>query len=275
MKKYLSLTIALGLVSGLFAEIQDETLEVAESKIWTASAELSFWTAYPWRNVMSNTEGAAHWYGCIDVDLFGPLSVGALFWQNFDLTDNRRHKYKTSLTESDYNLHAGLKAWESEESEYSLSFEAGIEWYTYHNILRDHNIHPDTSEMYLRSTFDNPFVTVYGGTSWMYRDFGCYPAGFHYDVGLTKSVPITEWMSLGADWNVGFANKPYHKYLIGTNTSGLTGTTVKFFAKFTLSEWASLKATVAYTGIVNGDARSQMDEDRDNLWGSLALSFSY
>lgn len=242
---------------------------------YSGGVDLSFYTAYPWRHQMSNTEGASHWMAYGDLDVWGPFSVGGYMWQNFDLTSNRSRKFKNALTETDYGVHLGYAAWKSEEGDMSLSFEAGHEWYLYHNTRLSREAYPDTSEMYLRGTFSNPFITPYAGVAWMYRDFGDYSAGFYYDIGFVKEIELFELLTVGADWNIGFADKDYQYFLVGTDSQGIFGTTFKLYAKLPVTEWMSLKGTIAYTGFVNGDVRDQVDENRDNLWGSVNLTVSF
>lgn len=285
MNKILSIVSAAVCAASLSAfaqEAEEAELETSEEKIWTAGFDADFLTGYQWRNAISNNEGAFH--GCFwgDVDVFGPLSVGGYVWQNYDFTNNRRDSYRNALTETDYGIHMGLNAWASEEEEYSLDFELGHEWYTYHNRVHGtRKENPDTREIYLKATFENPAITPYGQISWMYDDLGDYDAGIHYEIGFTKEVPVTEEFSVGADWNVNFANRDYQAFLLGTTSSGLFGTTVKVFGKYAFTEWMSMTGTLAYTGLLNRDARDEIaddeewDYDRDFLWGGLSLNLEF
>lgn len=284
MNKILSVASAVVCAASLNAfaqEAEENELVESEEKIWTVGFDADFLTGYQWRNQVSNSEGAFH--GCFwgDVDVFGPVSVGAYVWQNYDMTNNRRDSYRNALTETDYGVHMGLKAWASEEEEYSLDFELGHEWYTYYHRAGSHAENPHTRELYLKGTFANPLVTPYGQLSWMYDDIGDYNAGFHYEIGFTKEIPVTEEFSVGADLNVNFANRDYQQFLLGTTSSGFFGTTFKLFGTYAITEWMSMTGTIAYTGLLNRDARDEIaddeewDYDRDFLWGGLSLNLEF
>lgn len=275
MNKNLLLGLGLGFCLFAFTAFAGEYASVGFNN--------EFYTGYQWRNQMSNTEGAYH--GCLwaEIPVFGDYYFGGYIWQNYDMTENRRYKYATALTETDFGVHVGGKVWdnESESLPMALSLELGHEWYLYHRRVRSHLIHPDTNEIYLNATFSNPIANIYGGVASQYHNYGVYQSGFHYMVGLNKevSVPRLEALKLGADWNLGFANKGYQAWLIGTNTSGFTGTTLKFYAKYFITDYLYLKPMIAYTGIINRDARSEMKSwanyDRDMLWGCLALNLVF
>lgn len=287
MKKlmsFVSAAVCAAAFNTFAQDVEDNELESSEEKAWSLGFDADFLTAYQWRNHVSNDEGAFH--GCLwgDIDVYGPFSVGGYVWQNYDFTSRRRDSYATAHTETDFGVHAGLTAWESdEESEgepMSLDFELGHEWYTYHRVRDMRAFDPTTREIYLKATFSNPLVTPYGQVSWMYDDFGCYQSGFHYEIGLTKEVEVTETVSVGADWNIGFADHDYHDFLIGTDTSGITGTTIALFSKLAVTDWMSLKGTIAYTGMLNRDARRELKQDggeypRDQLWGSLSVNLEF
>lgn len=268
------------LLSTLYALLPSTSLA---GERYSVGFNSEFYSGYQWRNQISNSQAAFH--GCLwgDLTVWESLYIGGYLWQNYDLTDNRRWKFRNALTETDYGIHFGGKAWDNESETFpvSLSLEAGHEWYVYNARTRSHYIHPCTDELYLHATLANPIATVYGQVSWMYRDFGCCKSGVHYEVGLNKevSLPQFESVKVGADLNVGFANKDYHYYLLGSDSSGITGTTIKLYSKYALNDWATIKATIAYTGIVNGDARQEMQSwhnyEHELLWGCLALNLAF
>lgn len=268
------------------AEVETEELELREDKAWSLGVDLDWFTAYIWHNAVQNSRMVLQ--PCIwgEYQLTDMFSVGGYYWQNWDLTGHRRDIFGTGLTEQDYNIHAGLQAWASEEEDYKLDFELGHEWFTYPNVRRSVG-YPKTNELYLKATFENPFVTAYAQTSWMYADFGDYQDGFHYEVGFTKEAEVTDEITVGADWNVSMANHAYQDFLYGMHSSGLSGTTLKLYGTYAITETASFGATIAYTGVLNGDARDQMDEmgsdydlnghkyPRDLLWGGISFKIEF
>lgn len=284
----LAVASACAVSQTVFAQEAEEEIAAEEEKSYSFGADVDLFSAYVWRNAVQNNQMVVQ--PCVwgEWSFFEPFAIGASIWQNYDLTGHRRDMHKTGLTENDYNVYLSATAWATEEEEYKLDLEFGHDWYTYMNRRSGtKGSNPNTRELYLKATFENPFVTVYGQTSWMYEDFGDYKAGFHYEIGLNKEIEVTDEVTVGADWNVSFANRDYQDYLYGTKSSGFAGTTVKLYSSYAITEWVSLQATIAYTGVLNDDARDEMDElgsdydlnghkyPRDLLWGGVSLKFEF
>lgn len=270
------------------AQEAEEEIAAEEEKSYSFGADVDLFSAYVWRNAVQNNQMVIQPSVWGEWSFLDPFAIGACIWQNYDLTGHRRDVYKTGLTETDYNIYLNATAWASEEEEYKLDLELGHDWYTYQNRHSGTKTDfPNTRELYLKATFENPFLTVYGQASWMYEDFGGYNAGFHYEVGFNKEVEVTDDVTVGADWNVSFANRDYQEFLYGTHSSGFAGTTLKLYSAYAITEWVSLQATIAYTGVLNDDARDEMDElgsdydlngqkyPRDLLWGGVSLKFEF
>lgn len=271
------------------AEIENSEVEEASESSYSFGADVEFFSADVWRNAVCNDRMVIE--PCVwgEWSFLSPFSLGGSIWQNYDLTSRRRAGYyKHALTETDYNVHLGVELG-GEDVELpeavQVNLEFGHDWFTYQGVRRaDKAGNPDTHELYLKASIDNPIVTVYGQTSWMYHDFGEYQSGFHYELGLNKEVEVTETLTLGADWNVGMADRDYQEYLYGLAHAGLTGTTIKLYSILALTDWVSLQATIAYTGLLNADIRSEINEDlepedtkysRDLLWGGVSLKFEF
>ena len=277
--------------------------EEEESPMFEAGFDLDYFSAYVWRNAIQNDRQVIQ--PCVWADFTGldPFWFGFSIWQNYDLTSRRRDVLKNALTETDYNLHVGATVWsndaEDESDEMSLDLEFGHEWFVNENVRKtdaDARLsYADTRELYLKATFNNPFVGVYGQTSWMYDDFGYAESGFHYELGLTKEVELVEdVLTLGADWNVSFGDRNYLSYLfgdvhvreagedgeaVGHRPYGFGGTTVKAYLNWAITDWMTLGGTIAYTGVLNGPVRDQLDEDggyhRDYVWGGVSLKCAF
>lgn len=266
-----------------------ELSEAEEEKSWSVGVDMDYFSAYVWRSAVQNDRQV--FQPCVwgEWNFFGPLSIGGSVWQNWDLTNQRRSSFsKTFVNETDYNVFLGLNAWKSEEEEYSLDFQLGHDWYTYHGV-NDRAGYPNTRELYVKATFENPIVTVYGQASWMYEDNGDYKRGMYYEVGFNKEVELesVEGLSLGVDWNVGMGDKNYNDFLFGEDKLGFGGTTVKTYASYALLDWVSVKGTLAYTGVINGSMRNSIGDQgdeydfhggnypRDLLWGGVSLNFEF
>ena len=277
-----------------------EELREEDDKLFEAGFDADLNTAYIWRNVVQTDKPV--FQPCVWADFTGldPFWFGFSYWQGWDLSSDRSDIYRRRFNESDYNLHVGATAWETEDGDMSLEFELGHEWYTYH-FDRDRSS-PSTREFYLNGKFKNPLVNVYGQVSWMYDDIGECESGFFYELGFNKECDLAtfidveeETFMLGLDWNTSFGDRNYLYCLLdevdcvyddeGELVSydrpfGFAGTTVKAYLTWNIKEWMSLTGTIAYTGLLNQDARREFNvggsgDDKDVLWGGLRLSFSY
>jgi len=254
-----------------------EALEEEEDKILEAGFDFDFLSAYVWRNAIQNDEMVMQPCVWADLTFLDPFYAGFSVWQNYDLTDRRHHELRKGLTETDYNVHVGATAWENEDETMSLGLEIGHEWYDNH-FVRDGfgGDYPDTREIYVKATFDNEIVNVYGQVSWMYEDFGDNKRGVHYEIGFNKEVEIYEAVTLGADWNVNFGTGNYLNYLYtdtrsddGTysdSSAGFGGTTVKVYLTWQVTECFSLGGVIAYTGVLNGAYREALGDQGDDWW---------
>jgi len=264
-------------------EKQDaEALEEEEVAVFEAGFDFDFLSAYVWRNAIQNDEMVMQPCVWADLTCFEPFWLGFSIWQNYDLTDRRHRVLEKGLTETDYNVHAGMTIWESEDGETSLGLEIGHEWYV-NQFVRDavRMSYPDTRELYAKLTFDNPFVNVYGQASWMYAEFGDYKRGGHCEIGFNKEYEIIESVTVGADWNVNFGTANYLHYLWGGTCSGFDavgepqyedrsggfgGTTVKAYLTWQVTDCLSFGGVIAYTGVLNGAYREALGDQGDYWW---------
>ena len=267
-----------------------ENLQEEEDKIFEAGIDFDFLSAYVWRNAIQTDEMVMEPCVWADLTYFEPFWLGFSIWQNYDLTDRRHGSLERGLTETDYNVHVGATAWSSDDEEQSLDLEIGHEWFD-QNFVRDdaRRVYPDTREIYVKATYNNPFVNVYGQVSWMYDDFGDYKQGVHYELGFNKELDLAELidalpeetLTLGADWNVSFGTGNYLNYLYGGTRSGYDedgemqydgssagfgGTTVKLYLTWQVCENFSLGGVIAYTGVLNGAYRESLGDQGDDWW---------
>ena len=264
-----------------------ENLEEEEDKLYEAGVDFDFFSAYIWRNAIQTDEMVMQ--PCVWADFTGldPFWFGFSIWQNYDLTDRRHRDLRKGLTETDYNVHVGATVWSSDDEAQELGIELGHEWYD-QNFVRSGSgdAYPDTREIYVKLTYDNPFVNVYGQASWMYEDFGEYKQGVHYEIGFNKEIDLAEvidglpedTLTLGADWNVSFGTGNYLNYLYGGtypvdandeyvgSSAGFGGTTVKLYLTWQVCENFSLGGVIAYTGVLNGAYREAIGDQGDSWW---------
>jgi len=293
-----------GVSTNAVVQVDDrgEPAEVEEERkqIFQVGFDFDFFSAYVWRNAISTDEMVMQ--PCVwgDLTYFEPFWLGFSIWQNYDLTDRRCNQFKYGLNETDYNVHLGATAWESEDEAYTVSAEIGHDWYTYHGV-RDGVVYPNLRELYAKVDFKNPFVGIYGKTAWMYEDFDGIGPAMHYEFGFNKEMALSdifmsenEFLSrwtVGADWNLNFGDYRYLAFLYGDDSHcGIGGTTVKFYLTWQITDWMSLGGVVAYTGVLNSGIRDVIGDQgddyefcgnpgesypRDLCWGGLQLKISY
>ena len=281
---------AVSLSGAAVAEEKEEVLQEKEDKLYEAGVDFDFFSAYVWRNAIQTDEMVMQ--PCVWADFTGldPFWFGFFVWQNYELTDRRHNSFRKGLTETDYNVHIGATVWKSDDEEQDLGLELGHEWFDSNFVRRGSgDEYADTREIYVKATYNNPIVNVYGQASWLYEDFGAYKQGVHYEIGFNKELDLAtvidglpeEALTLGADWNVSFGTGHYLNYLYGGTRSGYDedgemqydgssagfgGTTVKLYLTWKVCENFSLGGVIAYTGVLNGAYRESLGDQGDDWW---------
>ena len=262
--------------------------------IFEAGFDFEFFSSYVWRNAVQTDEPVLQPGVWADLTYFEPFWLGFYVWQNYDLTSRRHECLKGGLTETDYGVHLGVTAWESEDEAMSLDVEIGHEWFVNQQVKSAYREdYKNTAELYAKVTFNNEIVNVYGQASWMYDDFGAYKQGMHYELGFNKEFDVLapfelpeETLMLGLDWNLNFGDSRYLYFLYGGTSSGayyhededdtyddyasnpdsgIGGTTIKAYLTWNITEWMSLVGTIAYTGVLNGSARDALAEQGPDM----------
>ena len=284
-----------------------EALEEEDDKILEAGFDFDFFSAYVWRNAIQTDEMVMQPCVWADLTYFEPFWLGFSIWQNYDLTSRRHECLKGGLTETDYNVHLGATAWESDDETMSLDVEIGHDWFVNQQVKSAcREDYKNTAELYAKVTFNNEIANVYGQASWMYDDFGSYKQGMHYELGLNREFDVLapfelpeDTLLLGLDWNLNFGDSRYLYFLYGgvdyredefgeetwsNPKAGIGGTTLKAYLTWKITDWMSLLGTVAYTGVLNGSARQALADGpcwqgdcyrRDLLWGGVSLKFAF
>lgn len=287
------------------AEPENELAADEHEPPWAFEAgfDNDFATAYVWRNSVINDRPV--WQPCAWADVSHDatgLSAGFFVWQNWDLTNRRQAEIPRAMNETDYNLHLGYTAWQSEDEEWSLSFEAGHEWYTYRARKDFRDDYPSSREIYVKAEFENPYVGVYGQYSHAYHPFDAN----HFELGLKKEVSLGDlagveesWLNdltLGADWNLNFGSGMYLTeglYGVGRDydpteeefgdnlKDGIGGTTIRFDLSYEVCKHFTVGAFVAYTAVLNGDVRDGMSAadygraSRNLVWGGFKAGLEF
>lgn len=285
------------------AESEEVETEEEESAVFEAGVDVDFFSAYVWRNSVQNDRMVIQPCVWADYTQLDPFRFGFSVWQNYDLTSRRYDALSHGLTETDFNVHVGATAWANDDESMKLELEFGHEWYDNHFVKTEAKGDlADTRELYFKATFSNPVVGVYGQASWMYDDFGCFEQGMHYELGLNREFGLVEdKLTLGVDWNLNFGDSHYLYYLYAGLSNpytyeedgevfeeddydrgpsgGIGATTLKVYLSWAITDWLSLKGTVAYTGLLNGELRQAHgdydDENRDLVWGGLSLNVAF
>lgn len=263
---------------------EGEQAELTErsDKPWSVGLDVPFYTAYVWRNALSSDRPIAQPILWGRLEFLEILSLGGYVAQNYDLTNRRRHSgYRGEWNEHDYGLYLGVTAWQSDDEAEKLKFEFGNEWYTYNiygewdNGARRRKSCPTTYELYVKSSFENPFVTPYVQCSWEVMSIN----GFSVNGGLQKTQALSDLfesedellsrLSWFFDWNVNGGSGKYLSFLYSPRYStyrgddgeeyydtsmhghGIGGTTFKVGLSYAPCDNFSIGLVGAYTAILN------------------------
>ena len=268
-----------------------------------AGIDVDLFTAYVWRNSVQSDRPVVQPCVWADWTVVDPFYVGFFVWQNWDLTNRRRHGgYRGEWNETDYNVHAGTALWTSDDEETKLNLEVGHEWLTY-NIhgtyagedgYRKRKDFPSTCEIYVKLELENAYVTPYAQLSHEYRDVD----GTHYELGLKKETALSDLfdsendllsqLTLAGDVNVNFGSRRYLTYLYDGDSSegdslsnGIGGITAKLGLTWAPCDHFSIGGLVAFTSVLNDTARDEVREfddwcnATDLVWGGIQAKISF
>ncbi len=287
------------------AENENELAADEHEPPWAFEAgfDNDFATAYVWRNAVVSDHPV--WQPCAWANATHNdtgLSAGFYVWQNWDLSNHRQEEYPRAMNETDYNIHLGYTAWESDDENWALTFEAGHEWYTYRARKEYRDDNPSSREIYVKAELENPFVGVYGQYSHAYHPVDAN----HFELGLKKEVVVGEtfglensWLNrftFAGDWNVNFGSGKYlseYLYYVGRDydaaeddfgdylKDGVGGMTLKFNLSYEVCEHFAVGAFIAYTAVLNDTVRDGQSAvgygtaARNLVWGGLQAGLSF
>jgi len=255
-----------------------EALKEEEPAWFEAEVTLDLVSAYVWRNAVFNDELVFEPCVSFDFTRFEPFWIGGYVWQNWNMTGVQDCDRPRAMNETDFNVHLGATVWATEDEDYSLEMEIGNDFFTYRQVQDS----PNSYELYVKATLNNPFANVYGQYSQAYEPVsGCY-----FELGLNREDKVGELFNsesdilnrftVGLDWNLSFGSGKYFtNYLYGpipgaydpeteeydekNMSGGVGGTTIKGMCFYQVCEHFSLGATVGFTALLSGDARDAMD----------------
>jgi len=317
-RKTMTTLAALSLAAAAFAGAEngavapDAGADEHEPPWFEAGFDNDFLSAYVWRNTLQTDRPV--WQPCIwgDFTRLERVWLGFSIWQNWDFTGRRtKDGLQRAMNETDFNIHLGGTAWQSDDEEYSLDIEIGNEWYTYQTKCGCSSDWPASTEFYLKTTFNNPFVNWYGQYSQAYNPV----TAAHFETGLNREDNVGELFgsendllnrfTIGADWNINFAQGKYMTaYLYGVGRpqppeydedgeeieseedpddikNGVGGTTLKANIGFEVCEHFTIGLVAAYTTVLNGDVRDGLSADRapvasrELFWGGFQAKLSF
>lgn len=279
-------------------------LEEKDDNPLEAGFDVDFLTAYVWRNAVQNDRPVAQPCVWADLTVADPLYLGFYVWQNYDLTNRRRHAgYRGEWNETDYNVHAGAAIWTSDDEKTKLNLEVGHEWYTYNmhgtwgeedGGYRKRKDFPSTCEIYVKLELENDVLTPYAQLSQEYRVVD----GTHYELGLKKEIALSDLLdsesdllsqlTLSGDVNVNFGSRRYMTYLYDgdpetgdTVGNGIGGITAKTGLTWAPCDNFSVGGVLAFTSILGRTARDEFKDfdpacdDRELVWGGIQAKISF
>ena len=302
VKSTIAVCAALSLAPVLrAAEPPGEELEAEEESFFSCGFDNDLLSAYIDKNAVVSDELV--WQPCIwaDFNVFDWFTIGGYVWQNWDLTaDPSKSGRPRAMNETDLNVHIARSLWSSEDGEYDLSLEIGNEFFLY----RQQEELPNGYEAYVRLTFDNPFVGVYGKYVQAYEPVSAP----YFELGFTKEATLAEIFSsenefldrwtVGAEWSLSFASGKYFtEYLYGVlpgeydpeedeyeergMSNGIGGTTLKGTVAYQVCDHFSLGLVIAYTAALSGEACDALDYGECGnmykrlVWGGLQAKLDF
>ena len=276
-----------------------EALKEEDSGWFSAGFDVDFVSAYVFRNAVFCDEMVLQPCVWVDLTLFDFLTVGGNVWQNWNLTDRwSRDGIPQEMNETDYNLHIGANAWESDDGDYSLYFELGHDFFTYRYDYDNEN------EITLRAEFNNPFVGVYGKYCQAYIPV----SACHFEVGLKQDWNVGELaesendclnrLTVGFDWNVNFASGRFFsnyvwsqvpgaydpetgEYELENVADGIGGTTIKINLAYAVCDHFTVGLFGAFTSVLSASARDAVSyvgyggSYKDLVWGGLQAKLDF
>lgn len=247
-------------------------------------ATMDFYSAYVWRGIILNDRpvwqpGASASYDAGDYGTFS-----ASVWANFNADNRIGHTAAAGLDELDYTLGYTKDVG-------PVTLEAGHIWYTFPRwnggCDGDSQYGRSTEEFYLGAAYNNDIVTPYVRS---YADYNIVK-GFYNQIGLRKSVSLTDQLTLNGDASVGLADKNYLDQYGDEIDPGFWDANLSVGLTYAVTDNISVGAKLAWMSLVNDDARDEINDlpgatiDKagtdgnfgkpDTLWGGINLAVSF
>ncbi len=260
MKRILILAAALvAVVTSVRAEEKAEAAK--EESPFSVSATLDLYSAYVWRGAVVNDRPV--WQPAVTAAYslgdYGTLSGNV--WGNFDMTDRRGHTKFGGINEIDYTASYAVDVG-------PVSLSAGHIWYTFPSISGS-SYGTSTREVFITAQYNNDIVNPFVKAYYDYE----FAEGAYYNVGLNKSVSITDQLSVGAELSLGIADDDYMDAYFGAD-GGLCDFNASLFASYAITDNISIGPRLAWMSLVDDEARDNVD-DQEILWGGVNLAASF
>lgn len=247
------------------------------------AATLDLYSAYVWRGTVINDEpvwqpGATISYKAADYGTFA-----ANVWSSFDTTKREGHTVAGGLGEIDYTL-----SYSKDVGPVSLS--AGHIWYTFPKLggktIVDENSGKtyenyghSTREVFVNAQYNNDIVNPFVKVNYDYA----LAEGFYGNVGLNKTVGLTDRLSVGSEVSLGMGDSSYSALYFRENDKALLDFNAAVFASYALTDHVSVGARLAWMQLVDQDVKHNVEDannglyyqDSNLLWGGINLAVSF
>jgi len=281
------------------AELEEEN----DDPPFTCGFDNDLFSAYVFRNAVFGDELV--WQPCVwaEFNVADWFSLGGSVWQNWDLTANPKKMGRPrAMNETDFNIHVARSLWTSEDEAYVLNLELGHDFFTY----RQQEDVPNDYELYLKLSFANPFVDVYGQFAECYNPV----VSPFFELGLNKEMTLAEMFSseddflgrwtVAANWSLSLASgKYFSNYYYGflpegeydpesgeyederRLSNGIGGTTIRGTVSYQVCEHFTLGLVIAYTSSLSGEIDDALDYNgygsmyKRLVWGGLQAKLEF
>lgn len=185
-------------------------------------------------------------------------------WANMNSSSNSVNSGKLIEVDHTFNYTYAVK---------SMSMNSGFVYYMFPNTTS-----PDTAEVYTSACLGGMFSPAVAVNYDFDKAKGAY---FSFSGGYNCNMPwmkkVANTLTLSA--KVSYATSGYNKYwFYNTNKSAFTDYLLTASIPFTVGKGISVVPSINYNSVIDSDLRNAVKGaglDADNLYGSLALSYTF
>ena len=220
-------------------------------------------SAAPSRGKLDDDRPHVYTYGFAELDCRQVGAFGVGYWSDTALTHRLREKFRNALYENDA-IPYWRYVWHFAD-EWSLrnDFMFNFKWFEFEGVYRQYRDFYTDFCYYGR--LENPYLVPFT----LLRRMLASDDRFDFRIGLTKTVPIWERLSLTATVYVDGGNSEQVRLRYGSRLKGgeyapgINAIVCQLFFNYALADYCSLYAGIEQFDILRGSARDRIDASPD------------